>query len=169
MLRLALILLSFACSLQAAPLPSSVSGAYLTPDRLCRLELSRAGVNHVDVDLLCVADDGTATYSRTRAEAWAGSCPGDPYTANVFSIDGGAVLAGFAALDSFDGARMYVRVAADPSTLYNGGGTPQTWIRVRPIGSASPYTCASAPTSAAPPGSLRANCRLNPRAPWCRG
>ena len=43
-------------SVSAAEIPSAASGAYVAPDRLCRVVLSRAGQNHVDVDLLCVTD-----------------------------------------------------------------------------------------------------------------
>ena len=52
-----------ACSASAAEIPSAASGAYVAPDRLCRIVLSRAGQNHVDVDLLCVTDAGMPTYS----------------------------------------------------------------------------------------------------------
>lgn len=151
---------------QAAEIPSAASGQFSAPDRLCRLELSRAGWNHVDVDLLCITDAGDPTYSRTRIEAWAGRCPGSPYTAQVFGFSGPSVLAGFVALDAFDGTSLHVRVAPDPTTLYNGGGQPQTWTLIRPVNSPAPYTCGT-PTQISGAGSVSANCRLNPRAPWC--
>lgn len=150
----------------AAPIPSSASGQYATPDRVCRVELARAGANHVDVDLLCITDAGVPTYSRTRVEAWAGRCPGDAYTASVFQFAGPSPAAGFVALDAADASGLHVRVGPDATTLYNGGGSAQVWALTRPVASASPYTCGqSAPSTGG--GSLAANCRLNPRAPWC--
>lgn len=158
------VLMAFVSAfLHAAPIPSSASGQYATPDRVCRVELARAGTNHVDVDLLCITDAGVPTYSRTRIEAWAGRCPGDAYTASVFQLSGPSPAAGFVALDAADATGLHVRVGPDAGTLHNGGGQSQTWALIRQVVSASPYTCGSR----APSQSLLDNCRLNPRAPWC--
>lgn len=159
------LICAFPGTARAAEIPSAASGQYAAQDRVCRLELSRAGSNHVNVDLLCITDAGDPTYSTTRIEAWAGRCPGAPYTANVFAFSGPSVLAGFLALDAFDGTGLHVRVAPDPTTLYNGGGQPQVWSLIRQVASPSPYTCGTPAPSTG--GSLSANCRLNPRAPWC--
>ncbi len=149
----------------AAEIPSSASGQYSAGDRVCRLSLARAGANHVDVDLLCITDAGDPTYSHARIEAWAGRCPGSPYTAYVFDLNGQSPLAGFVALDAADATGLHVRIAADPSTLYNGGGQPQMWTLIRSVASPAPYTCGTpAPLTG---GSVRDSCRLNPGAPWC--
>ncbi len=130
-----------ACSASAAEIPSAASGAYVAPDRLCRIVLSRAGQNHVDVDLLCVTDAGMPTYSVTRAFAFGGACIGSPYVASVFSLSGPSPDAGFVALDAFTGAALQVRRSADVNVLVNGGGAAETWTLVRPIASPYPYTC----------------------------
>jgi len=137
-----LALASLCASVSAAEIPSAASGAYVAPDRLCRLVLSRAGANHIDVDLLCVTDAGVPTSALIRAEAWAGRCIGAQFTASVFPLSGSSPMAGFVALDAFAGNALYVRRAPDPSTLYNGGGVAQVWEMRRPIASPQPYTCA---------------------------
>ena len=136
-----IVILLASCTARAAEIPSAASGAYVAPDRLCRVVLSRAGANHIDVDLLCVTDAGVPTSSVTRIEAWGGRCVGSLYTANVFALSGASPLAGFVALDSFSGSALQVRRAADPATLYNGGGTAQSWAMARPLPSPQPYTC----------------------------
>ena len=128
-------------SVSAAEIPSAASGAYVAPDRLCRLVLSRAGSNHVDVDLLCVTDAGMPTYSVTRAFAYNGACIGSFGVAYVFALSGPNPASGFVALDAFTGAALQVRRAADPNTLVNGGGVAETWAMVRSIQSPAPYTC----------------------------
>lgn len=144
---IAAALMLFACaqSVSAAEIPSAASGQYVAPDRVCRLELARAGQNHVDVDLLCITDAGVPTYSRTRAFAYAGSCPGSNGVAYVFQFSGPSPAAGFVAIDAADSTGLHVRVGTDPSLLYNGGGQPQTWTLLRRVDSTAPYTCAGAP------------------------
>jgi hypothetical protein len=138
---LAAIAVLLCVSVSAAEIPSAASGAYVAPDRLCRVVLSRAGSNHVDVDLLCVTDAGMPTYSVTRAFAFGGACIGSPYVASVFSLSGPNPDAGFVALDAFTGAALQVRRSADVNVLVNGGGIAETWAMVRPIASPYPYTC----------------------------
>ena len=139
---LAAIAVLLCVSVSAAEIPSAASGAYVAPDRLCRIVLSRAGQNHVDVDLLCVTDAGMPTYSVTRAFAFGGACIGSPYVASVFSLSGPSPDAGFVALDAFTGAALQVRRSADVNVLVNGGGAAETWTLVRPIASPQPYSCA---------------------------
>lgn len=138
---------TFPAMARAAEIPSAASGAYAAPDRLCRVVLSRAGANHIDVDLLCVTDAGLPTSTLVRVEAWAGRCVGSQYTANVFALSGSSPLAGFVALDAFTGAGLQVRRAPDPATLYNGGGAAETWTLVRALQSPAPYTCGKRPGS----------------------
>lgn len=130
---------------RAAEIPSAASGAYVAPDRLCRVVLSRAGANHIDVDLLCVTDAGVPMSSVTRIEAWNGRCVGSLYTTYVFAVSGASPMAGFVALDAFTGLALQVRRAADPGTLYNGGGAAETWTLVRSLPSPAPYTCGKRP------------------------
>lgn len=136
-----LVILLTSCAAKAGEIPSAASGAYVAPDRLCRLVLSRLGPYNIAVDFLCVTDAGVPTSSRTVIEAWTGRCVGSAYTAKVFALSGSNPLAGFVALDSFGGSALYVRRAIDPNTLSNGGGVAETWILARPLASPSPYTC----------------------------
>lgn len=141
---LAAIAVLLCVSVSAAEIPSAASGAYVAPDRLCRLVLSRAGSNHVDVDLLCVTDSGVPTYSLTRIYAPGGKCLGSFGVTPSFAFSGPDQGAGFVALDQFTGAALLVRRAPDPTTLANGGGVAETWAMVRSIQSPAPYTCAPA-------------------------
>lgn len=141
-----LMLCAFSQSAVAADIPSAASGIYITPDRICRVELARYGQDHINVDLLCIGDaTGMPTYSHSTAFAFAGACVGGAGVAYVFPFSGPAPSAGYVALDVHDISGLHVRVAADPNTLLNGGGTPQVWARLRPITSSAPYTCGQAP------------------------
>ena len=131
-------------SVSAAEIPSAASGAYVAPDRLCRIALSRAGQNHVDVDLLCVTDSGVPTYSLTRIYAPGGKCLGSFGVTPSFAFSGPDQDAGFVALDQFTGAALLVRRAPDPTTLANGGGYEEIWVIARQLPSPAPYTCAPA-------------------------
>lgn len=138
---LAAIAVLLCVSVSAAEIPSAASGAYVAPDRLCRVVLSRARSNHVDVDLLCVTDSGVPTYSLTRIYAPGGKCLGSFGVTPSFAFSGPDQGAGFVALDQFAGAALLVRRAPDPTTLANGGGVAETWAMVRSIQSPAPYTC----------------------------
>lgn len=189
MLRLALtLLLFFACGLQASPLPSplpsSASGAYLTTMGSCSLVLSRFGADAINVDIACPGTlDLTlipghvfcsGACSHTTAFAPAGACIGDAGIAFAFPLNASDPNSLWVAFDRMEGELLYVRWGLSPTQLYDGLGVPDIWSRASSLPSPHPYTCgAPAPPApvkpAAPPGSLRANCRLNPRAPWCRG
>ncbi len=144
---LAVVLMLCACSQGAVAqgIASAASGIYITPDRICRVELARYGQDHINVDLLCIGDaTGMPTYSHTTVFAFAGSCIAGKGVTSVFQFSGPSPAAGFVAFDVHDLAGLHVRVAPDASTLYNGGGQPQVWPMLRPITSGAPYTCAPA-------------------------
>lgn len=138
---LAAIAVLLCVSVSAAEIPSAASGAYVAPDRLCRLVLSRAGSSHIDVDLLCVTDAGAPTYSRTRVYAPAGKCIGAPDVSPAFAFSGPDQSAGFVTFDQFTGSVLLVRRASDPTTLANGGGYEEIWVMARQLPSPAPYTC----------------------------
>ena len=138
---LAAIAVLLCASVSAAEIPSAASGAYVAPDRLCRVVLSRAGSSHIDVDILCVTDAGVPTYSLTRIYAPGGKCLGSFGVTPSFAFSGPDQGAGFVALDQFTGAALLVRRAPDPTTLANGGGVAETWAMVRSIQSPASYTC----------------------------
>lgn len=145
---LATVLMLCACSqsAMAAGIASAASGVYITPERICRVELARYGQDHINVDLLCIADaSGMPSYSHTTVFAFAGSCIAGKGVASVFAFSGPSPAAGFVALDVHDLAGLHVRIAPDANTLVNGGGQPQVWPMLRPITSSSPYTCPEQP------------------------
>lgn len=179
---------------KAVDLPSSITGAYLTPERGCRLELYRwTDPRWTQIDLQCLRwGDGLQTSMLARvftpeqcpgdialpfdprslsaAEALTGkaeSAPGvmlyvDGYWRAMPWIKSGSVE--YFSIRSFTASTLSVAVGIDQSALLNGGGIVQTWQQVESIASRSPYTCGSPPVAG---GSVRDNCRLNPRAPWC--
>lgn len=134
-----------ACSVPAvaAEISSAASGRYDAPDRACRVVLSRASASHIDVDLLCVTDAGVPTSARPRSLAPAGMCIGSPGVATVFALSGADPMAGYVALDAFDGQMLSVRRASEPLTIYQGGGVPEQWILRKAIPSPAPYVCPS--------------------------
>ena len=138
---LAAIAVLLCVSVSAAEIPSAASGAYVAPDRLCRVVLSRAGSSHIDVDILCVTDAGVPTYSLTRIYAPGGKCLGSFGVTPSFAFSGPDQGAGFVALDQFTGAALLVRRAPDPTTLANGGGYEEIWGMARQLPSPAPYTC----------------------------
>lgn len=137
----AVAVLLASCNASASEISSVASGAYVAPDRLCRLVLSRAGSNHIDVDILCVTDAGVPTYSLTRIYAPGGKCLGSFGVTPSFAFSGPDQGAGFVALDQFTGAALLVRRAPDPTTLANGGGYEEIWVMARQLPSPAPYTC----------------------------
>lgn len=137
----AVAVLLASCSAHAAEIPSAASGAYVAPDRLCRVVLSRAGSSHIDVDILCVTDAGVPTYSLTRIYAPGGKCLGSFGVTPSFAFSGPDQGAGFVALDQFTGSVLLVRRAPDPTTLANGGGYEEIWVIARQLPSPAPYTC----------------------------
>ncbi len=173
MLRLALIMLLFACSLQAAPLPSAITGSYLTPERACRLELYRAASpqwTYVDLQCLRFAD-GLQTSMLSQVFT-PGQCPDGTYLAFSFDprLQTGAPKAAQAlsgvwymgaagwqplttslgeyfSIRAFAATQLSVLVGLDPTALVNGVGTPQTWVRLpqHDFASRAPYAC-NAPT-----------------------
>lgn len=140
-LVLAIIALALMSPARAAEIPSSASGVYVTPDRVCRLQLTRLGQDHANVDLLCITDAGLPTWSNSTAFAFGGACIGSPGVAYAFPFSGQDPGAGTVAFDALDSGGLRVRVGPDLAALYSGGGLPQTWLLVRPVTSPAPYTC----------------------------
>lgn len=168
---LALLLSSVARA--GEPLPSAISGAYLTPERACRVELYRyVAPQWTNVQADCLRwYDGLATSVLATIFTPNGQCPQDfalPFDPRglgaVANKAGAATLPGvyvayggawLAVPDSFTteyfGIRTYtsttlsVGIGGDPSGILNGGGISQAWNRVDTIASRSPYACTPAP------------------------
>lgn len=169
----------------AVQLPSAITGAYLTPERGCRLELYR----HPDqqstmIDLQCLRwADGLHTSMLSRVYTPGGQCPGpislpfDPRAlfegakaevrtdpSVLIYIDGQwrplpVLKSGsveFWLIRAFSPGALSVAVGLDQSALLNGGGILQTWTLVESIASRAPYTC---PSPAPPTPPIAANAR----------
>lgn len=166
----AILALASLCA-NAAPLPSSISGAYLTPERGCRLELYRfTAPQWTQIDLQCLRwGDGLHTSMLATVFTPNGQCPSDlslpfdprglvaaagkgtPADASILlSIDGQwrpmpMLKSGsveYWSIRSFAPTALSVAVGIDQSALLNGGGIVQTWQLVESIASRSPYSCA---------------------------
>ena len=128
----------------AADLPSSISGAYLTPERACRLELYRGtDPRWTQVDIQCMRlSDGRQTSALYTI--WTpGQCP-QTLTPFAFEPSAADPIREHFAITGYTGSTLSVVVALDPSAVASGQGVPQTWQLVDSIASRSPYTCAPA-------------------------
>ena len=126
-------------------LPSSVSGVYITPDRVARIQLSRLQTFWVQLDVRSLRF-GDGSQSAELATLWSPSACPDGVT---WPLDIRAPIANrtyFRVLDVLPG-RLEVVVGADHTTVANGVGKPQTWYLLQPFGSRSPYTCGSTTTT----------------------
>lgn len=153
---------------RAAEIPSSVSGAYLAPDRVCWLVYQRYQVHWVQVEVRCqYHGSGGRTEALTTLWAPNGQCPTEllvvPFIPSIGL--GGELFA----VRGMGPESLHVLVGTDPTALANGVGVSQEWVRIESVASPVPYTCA-APPPTAPPVSARSRdlvCRVNPTAPSC--
>jgi len=140
---LAIVAGLFLCAtVSAAGIPSSASGVYLTPDRVCRIVFQRYAVSWLQADLTCMQFSGVVSSSLTTLYA-----PG----ANACWPDSVAVQferpsqVNYAAFRGFNGTALNANVG-NPAEVVNGGGTGQSWQRITAVASPDPYTCATANT-----------------------
>jgi hypothetical protein len=170
-----LLLLLYACASQAVPLPSSITGGYLTPERSCRLELYRwVDPNWTVLDLQCLRfADGLQTSVTavifTLGPGNTKQCPDGaslalPFDPRIQTGTDKAAIPGvfyltptgwhpltksmgeYFSIQSFGPDYLSVLVGLDPSGLVNGHGVRQTWIRQSSFASRAPYTCEPPPT-----------------------
>ncbi len=144
MTRAALLFLLCMSAAISAPLPSSISGAYLTPERVCRVEAFRwTDPRWTQVDIQCMRlSDGRQTSALYTI--WTpGQCPqtGQPLAFEPSAPD---PIREHFAITGYTGSTLSVVVALNPSAVANGQGVPQTWQLVESIASRAPYTCAPA-------------------------
>ena len=101
----AILALASLCA-NAAPLPSSITGAYLTPERGCRLELYRnPDQQSTMIDLQCLRwGDGLHTSMLARVYTPGGQCPGP-------------ISLPFDPRNLFEAAKAGHEVQADPSVM----------------------------------------------------
>lgn len=128
-----------AIAAQAAPIDSTASGVYIAPDRVCRVVLSRYQTLWVQADIRCLNFSGISTASLTTVYA-PGSCPqGGAYWLNPWPP---GQPPEYLSLRSYDPAgTLAVLLGNDPTNVYNGIGSAQTWYRVGAVPSPSPYSC----------------------------
>lgn len=150
-----LLVAAFALALVPTPvrageIPSAASGEYSTPVGDCSVILSRFGVDHVNVDIACpgilgVGSDGlvrcAGVCSHSTAFAWRGACIGSPGVSYAFPVSGSDQNSAWLAFDSYSDGRLSVRRGVTGTQLYNGGGTPESWVRRLALPSPQPYTC----------------------------
>lgn len=124
------------------PLPSSISGVYIGPDRACRVELYRApNPQFTRIETACLLFAGGVTESLTEIYTPGGQCPNssaawafDPYR---------VAQRGYYSMQAYDlGATLSVVLSANQTNASNGVGTLQTWQLVQPVTSRAPYSCA---------------------------
>jgi len=124
------------------PLPSSISGVYLGPDRACRVELYRApNPQFTRVETACVLFAGGVTESLTEIYTPGGQCP---TSSAAWVFDGyRPAQRGYYSMQAFDaGATLSVVLSTNPTSASNGVGTLQTWQLVQSVTSRAPYSCA---------------------------
>lgn len=124
------------------PLPSSISGVYLGPDRACRVELYRSpNPQFTRVETACLLFAGGVTESLTEIYTPSGQCPNSSLGL-VFDQYRGAQR-GYYSMQAYDlGATLSVVLSANQTSASNGVGTLQTWQLVQPVTSRAPYSCA---------------------------
>ena len=127
------------------PIPSTVSGAYVGEQFVCRLVFSRFGAGHVDMDVRCFDFiNGRASQSYSRIWGTLG-CP-DQTTA--IPIDAQAGLSGlFFSIRAIYAGAIDVVVSVGPDGASNGIGSHQTWLLLEPIPSPAAYSCGSGATT----------------------
>lgn len=125
----------------AADLPSSISGAYLTPERACRVELFRyVDPRWTQIEIKCLRfGDGHQT-SALYTVLTPGQCP-QTLQPIAFEPSAPDPIREHFAITGYTGSTLGVVVALNPSAVANGQGVPQTWQLVESIASRSPYTC----------------------------
>lgn len=137
---IAIVALFLCATVSAAGIPSSASGVYLTPDRVCRVVFQRYAVSWIQADLVCMQFSGVVSSSLTTLYA-----PG----ANACWPDSVAVQferpsqVNYVAFHSYTGA-VINSLVGNPAAVVNGGGVEQIWQRVAILPSPAPYTCATA-------------------------
>lgn len=145
---LALALAGCSQSAMAQGIPSSASGVYLAPDKVCRLILARTAVDYIRADLSCLSFGGAAT-----AATWQLYAPGDsacwPDTVAI-PIDPRQIDATeYVALRSYSGSVLNV-LSGGPAAVVNGGGDEQSWTRIVLLPSPYPYAgCSATPPAQA--------------------
>lgn len=142
----AILALASLCA-TAADLPSSITGAYLTPERVCRIEAFRwTDPRWTQVEIRCMRF-GDGHFTSALYTIWTpGQCP---LTMTPFAFEPSAAdpIREHFAITGYTGSTLSVVVGLDPSAVANGIGTPQTWQLVESIASRAPYTCAPAAQS----------------------
>lgn len=139
----AILALASLCA-NAAPLPSSISGAYLTPERVCRVEAFRwTDPRWTQVEIRCMRF-GDGHFTSALYTIWTlGQCP-QTMTPFAFEPSAADPIREHFAITGYTGSALSVVVGLDPTAVANGNGTPQTWQLVESIASRAPYTCAPA-------------------------
>lgn len=127
---------------RAAPIPSSASGVYIGPDRVCRVVLSRWATHWVQLDLACVPWVGQPTYSLTTLYAPA-ACPTETvaWAINPWPV---FVVREYLSIREILPDRLRVVTGFDPTAVSNGIGTEAEWLLVQPLPSPVPYSCGAA-------------------------
>ncbi len=139
-------LMLFGCSqtVSAQGIPSSASGVYLAPDKVCRLVLARAAVDYIKADLSCLSYSGAAT-----AASWQLYAPGDSACwpdSVAIPIDPRQIdTTEYVALRGYAGSTLNV-LSGGPAAVVNGGGDEQSWTRIVLLPSPYPYVgCSASP------------------------
>ena len=138
---LAIVAGLFLCAtVSAAGIPSSASGVYLTPDRVCRVVFQRYAVSWLQADLVCMQFSGVVSSSLTTVYApGAQACWPDSVAVQLERPS----QVNYVAWRGFNGTALSANVG-NPAEIVNGGGTGQSWQRITAVASPAPYTCASA-------------------------
>ncbi len=133
-------------SVSATPLDSSISGVYLTPDRVCNLVVSRPPLLWqgnlqtwwVAFDLKCLTFAGQFRQTRVVQYVYTG-CPS--YGAGGSLADYGTPPE-FISIRAQVGQNLDVVRSADQMASINGYGPHEVWYRIAPLASPAPYSCA---------------------------
>lgn len=144
-------------------LPSSISGVYKGPDRVCSLVLSESTALTKDAELQCIVwgSQSDQVFNLQRLGQPDGKCPSDSQVFQFRSTFGALLTPntpGFRIVGINDDS-IVVRVGF-PGELGLGGGALQTWQRIETLQSPAPYTCGdTAPSPVTSPHYPRL-CRL---------
>lgn len=134
---IAIVALFLCATVSAAGIPSSASGVYLTPDRVCRVVFQRYQVSWIRADLTCLEFNGalsnaaTVLYAPGEGSCWpdGAAIPFNPQS----PVD-------YVTFPSFTGAVINALVG-NQAAVINGGGVEQIWQRIAIVPSPAPYTC----------------------------
>lgn len=147
MLRIITLLLlslpAFAAPLPVPnPLPSSISGVYLGPDRACRVELYRSpNPQFTRIETACLLFAGGVTESLTEIYTPGGQCPNS--SLGLVFDQYRVAQRGYYSMQAYDlGETLTAVLSGNQTNASNGVGTLQTWQLVQPITSRAPYSCA---------------------------